>query len=75
MTSKSNCGGCYFYAESSSAAQSGVCIKLPPVFDQVRGVTRYPPIPEQWMACGCYQARMREQALLDGLRQARDASE
>ena len=75
MTSKTTCGGCYFYVESSSSAQSGVCIKLPPVFDQVRGVTRYPPVPDQWMACGCFQGRVREQSLLDGLRQVRETPE
>jgi hypothetical protein len=64
---KMSCGGCYFFAAGSSGLKDGVCTKLPPVFDQVRGVTRYPPIPEHWVACGCFCPRLREQALLDDL--------
>jgi hypothetical protein len=76
--SKTSCDGCFFYVANGPAAQDGVCTKAPPTYDPVFRLTRYTPVPGNWMACGAFMARSREQpqSLLESLRQQnREASE
>ena len=72
---KTTCEGCYYYVANGPATQDGVCRKNPPDYDAVFRLTRYTPIPGNWMACGCYLQKPQERSLLTDLQQRREAAE